>query len=52
MQQVGIQEKLITQLVEHHLDRDRFFVGERKPDAASLKRPVSAEAGCFSGGGT
>lgn len=30
MQQVGIYEQLITQLVESQLDRERFFVGERE----------------------
>ncbi len=30
MQQIGIYEQLITQLVESQLDRDRFFVGERE----------------------
>ena len=34
MEQVGIYEKLITQLVEHRLDKDIFFVGERKLEVA------------------
>lgn len=34
MEQVGIYEKLITQLVEKHLDKDIFFVGERKLEVA------------------
>lgn len=29
MQQIGIYEQLITQLIESRLDRDRFYVGER-----------------------
>lgn len=33
MQQVGIYEQLITQLVESRLDRDRFYIGERQLDA-------------------
>ena len=34
MQQVGIYEKLITQLIESHLDRDRFYIGERQLDSS------------------
>ncbi|MDT3282538.1 DUF3427 domain-containing protein [Shewanella scandinavica] len=34
MEQVGIYEKLITQLVEQRLDKDIFFVGERKLEVA------------------
>lgn len=34
MEQVGIYEKLITQLIEQRLDRDIFFVGERKLEVA------------------
>ena len=34
MEQVGIYEKLITQLVEKRLDKDIFFVGERKLEVA------------------
>ena len=29
MQQIGLYEKLITQLVEKHLDHQRFYIGER-----------------------
>lgn len=34
MQQSGIYEQLITQLVEERLDRERFYVGERELSAA------------------
>lgn len=34
MQQVGIYEKLITQLIESHLDRGRFYIGERQLDSS------------------
>ena len=34
MNQTGIFEQLITQLVEHSLDRESFFVGERALEAA------------------
>ncbi|OEF30084.1 DUF3427 domain-containing protein [Vibrio rumoiensis] len=34
MQQVGIYEQLITQLIESRIDRDRFYVGERELDAS------------------
>ncbi|OBT05260.1 restriction endonuclease subunit R [Shewanella sp. UCD-FRSSP16_17] len=34
MNQAGIYEQLITQLVEHNLDRDSFYVGERALEAA------------------
>jgi HKD family nuclease len=34
MQQVGIYEQLMTQLIEGSLDRERFFVGERVLDSA------------------
>jgi len=34
MNQTGIYEQLITQLVEHSLDRESFFVGERSLEAA------------------
>ncbi|RMJ05929.1 type I restriction enzyme EcoKI subunit R [Marinobacter litoralis] len=34
MQQAGIYEQLITQLIESRLDRDRFFVGERQLSSA------------------
>lgn len=34
MEQVGIYEKLITQLIEQRLDKDIFFVGERKLEVA------------------
>ena len=30
MQQVGIYEQLITQLIEQQIDRERFYVGERE----------------------
>lgn len=30
MQQVGIYEQLLTQLIESRIDRDRFYVGERE----------------------
>ena len=30
MQQVGIDEQLITGLIENRLDRERFYVGERE----------------------
>jgi len=30
MQQVGIYEQLITQLIESKIDRKRFYVGERE----------------------
>lgn len=30
MQQVGIYEQLITQLIDSRIDRERFFVGERE----------------------
>jgi superfamily II DNA or RNA helicase len=33
MNQTGIYEQLITQLVESNLDRDSFYVGERKLEA-------------------
>jgi superfamily II DNA or RNA helicase len=33
MQQAGIYEQLITQLVESRLDRDRFYIGERQLNA-------------------
>ncbi|MCO4786376.1 MAG: DUF3427 domain-containing protein [Marinomonas atlantica] len=34
MQQSGIYEQLVTQLVEKRLDRERFYVGERELSAA------------------
>ena len=34
MQQVGIYEKLITQLIESHLDRKHFYIGERQLSSA------------------
>lgn len=34
MQQVGIYEQLITQLIEQRLDRERFYVGERVLDSS------------------
>lgn len=33
MQQTGIYEQLITQLIERRLDRERFYVGERELSA-------------------
>lgn len=33
MQQVGIYEQLITQLIESRIDRERFYIGERELDA-------------------
>ena len=34
MNQTGIYEQLITQLVELNLDRESFYVGERSLDIA------------------
>ncbi|RBP30093.1 hypothetical protein DET50_108137 [Marinobacter pelagius] len=34
MQQTGIYEQLITKLVESRLDRERFYVGERRLSSA------------------
>lgn len=34
MQQLGLYEQLITQLIASRLDRERFYVGERQLDAA------------------
>lgn len=34
MDQVGIYEKLVTQIIRRKLDRQHFYVGERKLDAA------------------
>ena len=34
MQQVGIYEQLITQLIEQRLDREKFYVGERVLDSS------------------
>lgn len=34
MQQLGIYEQLITQLISSRLDRNRFYIGEREIDAA------------------
>ena len=34
MQQIGIYEKLITQVIESRLDRDHFYIGERELDNA------------------
>jgi len=33
MNQTGIYERLITQLVEQNLDRNSFYVGERSLEA-------------------
>ena len=30
MQQIGIYEQLITQVIEQNLNRDQFYVGERQ----------------------
>jgi hypothetical protein len=30
MQQIGIYEQLITQLIDSRIDRQRFYVGERE----------------------
>ena len=40
MQQIGIYEQLITQLVESRLNREKFYVGERslEPAEASVCR--------------
>ncbi|MFY0664212.1 MAG: DEAD/DEAH box helicase family protein, partial [Natronospirillum sp.] len=34
MQQTGIYEQLITQLIETQLDRERFYIGERELDGS------------------
>ncbi|MDC8831857.1 DUF3427 domain-containing protein [Alteromonas gilva] len=34
MQQVGIYEQLITELIDKRLDRNRFYVGERELDSS------------------
>ncbi|MGL4612475.1 MAG: hypothetical protein ACRCVV_00910, partial [Shewanella sp.] len=34
MEQLGIYEKLMTKLIEQRLDKDIFFVGERKLEVA------------------
>ena len=34
MQQIGIYEQLITQVIEQNLNRDQFYVGERKLETA------------------
>ena len=34
MQQIGIYEQLITQLVESRLNREKFYVGERSLEPA------------------
>ncbi|MGX1113942.1 superfamily II DNA or RNA helicase [Pseudoalteromonas sp. MBR-15] len=34
MEQVGIYEQLITQVIEQHLDREQFYVGERQLESA------------------
>ncbi|GAD90278.1 hypothetical protein VHA01S_038_00460 [Vibrio halioticoli NBRC 102217] len=34
MQQIGIYEQLITQLIENRVDRERYYVGERALDGA------------------
>ncbi|MEL7306720.1 MAG: hypothetical protein AAGK05_01930, partial [Pseudomonadota bacterium] len=34
MEQVGIYEQLITQVIEQNLDRKQFYVGERQLEPA------------------
>ncbi|MBQ4844713.1 hypothetical protein [Pseudoalteromonas sp. MMG005] len=34
MEQIGIYEQLITQVVEQNLNRERFYVGERVLESA------------------
>ena len=34
MQQIGLYEQLITQLLSSKLDRKRFYIGERALDSA------------------
>ena len=34
MQQIGIYEQLITQVIEQNLNRDQFYVGERQLESA------------------
>ena len=41
MNQTGIYEQLITQLVEQNLDRDSFYVGERSLDIAEASTFLS-----------
>ena len=35
MQQIGIYEQLITQVIEQNLNRDQFYVGERQLESAT-----------------
>ncbi|GEK09755.1 DUF3427 domain-containing protein [Pseudoalteromonas peptidolytica] len=41
MQQVGIYEQLITQLIESRIDRDRFYVGERELNSSEASTWLS-----------
>jgi len=41
MNQTGIYEQLITQLVEQNLDRESFYVGERSLDIAEASTFLS-----------
>ena len=40
MNQTGIYEQLITQLVAQNLDRDTFYVGERQLESAEAANKV------------
>ncbi len=41
MQQVGIYEQLITQLIDSRIDRERFFVGERELNSSEASVWIS-----------
>ena len=41
MQQIGIYEQLITQLVESRLNREKFYVGERSLEPAGFSLAVA-----------
>lgn len=41
MQQVGIYEQLITQLIESRIDRERFYVGERELNSSEASTWLS-----------
>jgi hypothetical protein len=41
MQQVGIYEQLITQLIASRIDRDRFYVGERELNSSEASTWLS-----------
>jgi len=41
MQQVGIYEQLITQLIESRIDRERFYVGEREMNSSEASTWLS-----------